>query len=164
VVAAAPLALRQTGEPLWRLVVPPAVWALLAALLFSSRFARDPSGALRVLRVGAAGLLMLVATAAPPLLARRESGRNLFRHTRGREVLVWNAWRTAWMAGYFYNDAAVREVSSLREIAAAAAREPTLVLCGPAEVRALSTLAGHRASVLAIGPRGQTLVRVTPSS
>jgi hypothetical protein len=140
------------------------VWALLTALFVSSRLGRDPVGALRVLRVGAAGFLMLVASAAPPLLARRESGRELFRHTGGREVLAWNAWRTAWMAGYFYNDGAVREVSSLKEIVATAAREPALVLCGPAEVHQLKGLPGFTAGVVAVGPRGQTLVRLRPSS
>jgi 4-amino-4-deoxy-L-arabinose transferase-like glycosyltransferase len=162
--AAAPLVLRQTGEPLWRLLVPAALWALLTALLVSSRLGREPAGALRVLRVGAAGFLMLLASAAPPLIARRESGRDLFRHTGGQPVLVWNAWRTAWMAGYFYNDGSVREVSSLPEIVAAAAREPALVLCGPAEVRILQDLPGFSASVVDTGPRGQTLVRVRPSS
>jgi 4-amino-4-deoxy-L-arabinose transferase-like glycosyltransferase len=163
-VAAAPLVLRQRGEPLWKLLLPPALWALLTALTVSSRLGREPGGALRVLRVGAAGLLMLVASAAPPLLARRESGRELFRHTGGQEVLAWNAWRTAWMAGYFYNDGSVREVSSLEEIVAAAGREPALVLCGPAQLRVLAGLPGFSATVVAVGPRGQTLVRLRPSS
>jgi 4-amino-4-deoxy-L-arabinose transferase-like glycosyltransferase len=162
--AAAPFALRQIGEPLWPLLIPPGVWAVLVALLVSSRMGRDPAGALRVLRVGAAGLLLLLAHAAPPLLARRESGRELFRHTEGREVLAWNAWRTAWMSGYFYNDGAVREVSSVQEIVAVASQQTALVLCGPAELRQLSEVPGFQATVVATGPRRQTLVRLRPSS
>jgi len=133
--------------------------------MVSSRIRRDPARALRVLRIGAAGFLLLVAHAAPPLLARRESGRELFRHTQGQEVLAWNAWRTAWMAGYFYNDGGVREVKGLEEIVTAASRDNTaLVLCGPAEVRRLSQLPGFLATIVAVGPRQQTLVRLRPSS
>lgn len=164
VVAAAPLALRQMGEPLWTIAVPPAVWALVASLAASRKLARDPAGALRVLRVGAAGLLLLLTTAAPPLLARRESGRDLFRHTGGQEVLAWHAWRTAWMAGYFYNDGKVREVSTLAEITAAAAQGPVLVLCGPAELRILRRLPGYAARVVDEGPREQALVRLVSLS
>jgi hypothetical protein len=137
---------------------------VLVALMVSSRIGRDPAAALRMLRVGAAGFLLLLAHAAPPLLARRESGRELFRHTQGQEVLAWNAWRTAWMSGYFYNDGAVREVSSLEEIVRAASRDTALVLCGPSEVRKLSQLPGFLATIVAVGPRHQTLVRLRPSS
>ena len=77
-------------------------------------------------------------------------------------MLAWNAWRTAWMAGYFYNDGRVREVSGIDEIATAAARAPALVLCGPGELRALAALPGYEARVLATGPRGQVLARVQP--
>jgi 4-amino-4-deoxy-L-arabinose transferase-like glycosyltransferase len=165
VVAAAPLALRQMREPLWTVVVPPAVWALVVSLAVSRRLSVDPAGALRILRVGAAGLLLLLTSAAPPLLARRESGRDLFRHTGGQEVLAWHAWRTAWMAGYFYNDGKVREVATLADITAAAARGPVLVLCGPAELRILRRLPGYAATVVDEGPRAQALVRlVRPSS
>jgi len=160
VVAAAPIVLRQMREPLWAVVLPPALWALLAALAASRRLSVDAAGGLRILRVGAAGLLLLLAVAATPLLARRESGRELFRHAGGQEVLAWHAWRTAWMAGYFYNDAKVRAVSSLAEITAAAAEGPALVLCGPAELRLLRRLPGYAATVIAEGPREQTLVRL----
>ena len=160
VVAAAPIVLRQMREPLWTVVVPPATWALLASLAVSRRLSVDPAGALRILRVGAAGLLLLLTSAAPPLLTRRESGRDLFRHTGGQEVLAWHAWRTAWMAGYFYNDGKVREVASLAEITAAAAAGPVLVLCGPGELRVLRRLPGYAASVVAEGPREQALVRL----
>ena len=165
VIAAAPIALRQMGEPLWPVVVPPALWALVASLAASRKLARDPAGALTILRVGAAGLLLLLTRAAPPLLASRESGRDLFRHTGGQEVLAWHAWRTAWMAGYFYNDGKVREVATLAEITGAAANGPVLVLCGPAELRILRRLPGYAASVVDEGPREQALVRlVRPSS
>lgn len=160
VVAAAPIVLRQMREPLWTVVAPPAMWALVNSLAVSRRLAVDAAGGLRILRVGAAGFLLLLTSAAPPLLARRESGRDLFRHTGGQEVLAWHAWRTAWMAGYFYNDGKVREVSSLAEITAAAAEGPALVLCGPAELRMLRHLPGYAAGVIAEGPREQTLVRL----
>jgi hypothetical protein len=152
------------GEPLWTIAVPPAVWALVASLAASRRLGADPAGALRILRVGAAGLLLLLSTAAPPFLARRESGRDLFRHTGGQEVLAWHAWRTAWMAGYFYNDGRVREVATLAEITAAAAKGPVLVLCGPSELRILRRLPGYAASVVDEGPREQALVRLVSLS
>jgi 4-amino-4-deoxy-L-arabinose transferase-like glycosyltransferase len=162
VAAALPIVAARFGEPAWSLLVPPAGWALLTALFASSRLWRDPGGALAILRVGAAGFLLLLTSAAPPILAHRESGRDLFRAARGREVLAWNAWRTAWMAGYFYNDGRVREVSGLDEIAAAAARGGALVVCGPAELRALQSLPGFDTLVIARGPRGQVLARVQP--
>jgi 4-amino-4-deoxy-L-arabinose transferase-like glycosyltransferase len=163
-IAAAPIALRQMGEPLWTLAVPPALWALVASLAASRKLSVDPAGALRILRVGAAGLLLLLTSAAPPLLARRESGRDLFRHTGGQEVLAWHGWRTAWMAGYSYNDGKVREVATLAEITAATAGGPVLVLCGPAELRILRRLPGYAASVVDEGPREQTLVRLVSLS
>lgn len=159
-VATTPVLLFRMGEPAWRLTVPLAVWGLLVALAFSRRLETDAGGALSLLRVGAAGFLLLLATAAPPLLARRDSGRDLFLPARGREVLVWGAWRTAWMAGYFYNDGNVREVESLGEITGAAAGAPVLVLCGPAERRRLEALAGLTTVVLAEGPRSNVLLRV----
>ena len=161
-VAAAPILGREMHEPLWPLLVPPAAWSLLAALAVSARLARDGAGALRILRVGAAGLLLLLTSAAPPLVAERESGRDLFRAARGREVLAWNAWRTAWMAGYFYNDGRVREVSSLEEVTSAARAGGALVLCGPGERRVLGSLSGFGVRVVAEGPRGQVLLRLAP--
>jgi hypothetical protein len=64
------------------------------------------------------------------------------------------------MAGYFYNDARVREVSGLPEISVAAAAGPVLVLCGPGERRTLQRARGLSARVLATGPRGNTLIEV----
>jgi hypothetical protein len=112
------------------------------------------------MRVGGAGFLLLLALAAPPLLARRESGRSLFVPAQGREVLVLGAWRTAWMAGYFYNDGRVREIRELHEAVAAAREGPALVLCGPSERRQIEGLAEVKTLVLAEGPRKSALLRV----
>jgi 4-amino-4-deoxy-L-arabinose transferase-like glycosyltransferase len=159
-VAIAPAALFREQEPLWRSLIPLAVWALVVTFLVSSRLRIDPAGALRTLRVGAAGLLLLIALAAPPILARRESGRGLFIPAMGREVLAWGAWRTAWMAGYFYNDGRVREVADASEVMAAVEQGPQLVLLGPAERRRLEAMAGLLVRRLASGPRDNSLVRV----
>jgi 4-amino-4-deoxy-L-arabinose transferase-like glycosyltransferase len=161
VVAAAPAALLRMQEALWRSAVPLGAWALLVAFLFSRRVGPDPAGAFRLLRVGAAGLLMLLALAAPPLLARRESGARLFAPAAGREVLAWGAWRTAWMAGYFYNDGNVRPVEQAGEVIAAVERGPTLVLAGPSEQRRLEAVRTLDVRVLAQGPRGNVLLRVS---
>lgn len=138
---------------------PVAVWALLLALLSSRRLASNPAGALGVLRVGSAGFLVLLALAAPPVLARRESGRDLFLPAQGREVLAWGAWRSAWMAGYFYNDGKVREIAGLSEVMDAAREGPVLALCGPAERQLLARTPSLETQVLAEGPRGNALVR-----
>jgi 4-amino-4-deoxy-L-arabinose transferase-like glycosyltransferase len=159
-VATAPLHLLHLGEPGWQLAIPISAWTLIAAWIVSRRIGSDPVGALVGLRVGAAGLLLLVANAAPPILARRESGRDLFRQARGEEVLAWGAWRTAWMAGYFYNDGRVREVDSAQPIVAAAAQAPVLALCGPAERRSLEAMPSLRVTPLADGPRANALLRV----
>jgi len=158
-LAAAPLVLARSGEPAWRLAVPTAGWALLTGFAFSRQVVRDAIGALRLLRVGAAGLMALLALAAPPLLAAHESGRGLFLPAAGREVLAWGAWRTAWMAGYFYNDGRVREVSGLAEIEAGLRDEALLVLCGPAERRRLAATP-FQLRVLAEGPRSNALLLV----
>jgi 4-amino-4-deoxy-L-arabinose transferase-like glycosyltransferase len=158
-IAASPAWLR-ARDPLWTLALPPAAWALLAALLASWAWDRRPESAPGVLRVGAAGFLLLLALAAPPLVARHESGAALFLPARGREVLAFGAWRTAWMAGYFYNDGRVREVADLSEIAAALDAGPALVLCGPAERRRIENAPGLEAVQLATGPRQHALLRV----
>jgi hypothetical protein len=160
VLAAAPLYLRSIGEPDWRLVIPFAAWCLLVGLGARLRALRDPAGAVSLLRVGAAGMLVLLAWAAPPILARRESGRSLFARTGGREVLVWGAWRTAWMAGYFYNDGNVREVAGEPQIAGAAAAGPVFVLTGPSERRRLEATPGLVVTAAAEGPRSTTLLVV----
>jgi len=159
-VAIAPAALFREQEPLWRSLVPLAVWAIVVMFFVSSRLRVDPAGALRTLRVGAAGLLLLIALAAPPILARRESGRGLFVPAMGREVLAWGAWRTAWMAGYFYNDGRVREVADASDVMAAVEQGPQLVLLGPAERRRLEAMGSLQVMRLANGPRDNSLVRV----
>jgi len=160
VLAAAPLYLRRAGEPDWRLAIPFSAWCLLVGLGVRLRSTRDPSAALGLLRVGAAGMLVLLAWAAPPILARRESGRSLFARTNGHEVLVWGAWRTAWMAGYFYNDGQVREITGEPEVVAAAANGPIFVLAGPGERRRLETVPGLTVTSAAEGPRSTTLLVV----
>jgi 4-amino-4-deoxy-L-arabinose transferase-like glycosyltransferase len=140
--------------------LPLAAWALLTAWLSSRRLERDPAAALGILRVGGAGFLLLLALSAPPVLARRESGRDLFVPARGQPVLAWGAWRTAWMAGLFYNEGQVREVEGLPEVLEAARGGPALVLCGPAECRLLGKTPSVRTQVLAEGPRGNALIRV----
>ena len=96
-----------------------------------------------------------------PILARRESGRDLFVPAKGREVLVWGAWRTAWMAGYFYNDGKVREVPGLAAVVDAAGVGPVLVLAGPAEARRIAELPTVATLRLAEDYRGDALLRVS---
>jgi 4-amino-4-deoxy-L-arabinose transferase-like glycosyltransferase len=159
-VVAVTIVAARAGEPAWPLLAPIAAWCVLMALLFSARIRDAPGYALRVLRVGAAGLLVLLTGAVPPILRARESGRDLFLPAHGREVLAWGAWRTAWMAGYFYNDGRVSPVAGLSAIQQRLAAGPVLVVCGPAERRILAEAPGLRARVLAEGPRGNALMRV----
>jgi 4-amino-4-deoxy-L-arabinose transferase-like glycosyltransferase len=159
-VAAVPAYLFSVHEPLWRSAIPPGAWAVVVAFLFSRRVGADPAGAFRLLRIGGAGLLLLVALGAPPIVARRESGRNLFIPAMGRDVLAWGAWRTAWMAGYFYNDGKVRDVEQASEILAALERGPTLVLAGPSERRRLESMGSIAVQTLAEGPRGNALLKL----
>ncbi len=159
-LAATPAWLFSVGEPLWRSAIPVAFWAVIVAYLVSRRIGADPAGAFRLLRVGAAGLLLLVLLVAPQILARRESGRAFFEAAMGREVLAWGAWRTAWMAGYFYNDAKVREVPSAVEIMTAVGEGPTLVLAGPSESRRLKAMGAFQVHVLVRGPKENELLRI----
>jgi 4-amino-4-deoxy-L-arabinose transferase-like glycosyltransferase len=159
-LVASPALLVYWGEPIWRTWVPVALWSLLTMLLAWYHMRSRPAAALAVMRTGAAGLLLLIALAAPEALAHRESGRELFRPAEGREVLVWGAWRTAWMAGYFYNDGHVREVAALTDVWAATGAGPALVLCSPAQRRELEATATLSAQPLAEGPRGNALLQV----
>jgi len=156
----APLALRIKGEPLWLQVVPTAAWALVLMFLISRRLDANPAATFALWRVGGAGFLLLLATSAPPLLAARESGRALFLPAQGRQVLAWGAWRTAWMAGYFYNDGRVVEIGGLPDVVDALQHGPALVLCGPSERRTLESAAGLRTMTLSEGPRGDALLKV----
>jgi hypothetical protein len=159
-VASAPAALLRIQEPMWRSAVPLGVWAVVVAFFFSRRIGADPAGALRLLRIGAAGLLVLLSLAAPAILARRESGHRLFLPAMGREVVAWGAWRTAWMAGYFYNDGKVRPVDEASQILAAIDEGPALVLAGPSERRRLEAMGSLEVHTLARGPRENALLRV----
>jgi 4-amino-4-deoxy-L-arabinose transferase-like glycosyltransferase len=154
-VATGPAFLRRLDASLWTTALPAALWSLAVAFLVSRRLEADAVGALRLLRVGGAGLLLLLATAAPPIVDRLESGRRLFVPAGGREVLAWGAWRTAWMAGYFYNDGRVREATDLAEVLAA---RPTLALVGPGERRRLEALPDVVVRPLAEGPRQNVLL------
>jgi 4-amino-4-deoxy-L-arabinose transferase-like glycosyltransferase len=159
-LATAPAFLLREREPEWPLALPFAFWSLIVALGFSRRVASDPAGAVRLLRIGGAGALLLLTLAAPPVLARRESGQRLFAPALGREVLAWGAWRTAWMAGYFYNDGQVREIAGLPEIMKALDRGPTLALVGPGQRRQLESTPAVVVHPLAEGPRQNALLRL----
>jgi 4-amino-4-deoxy-L-arabinose transferase-like glycosyltransferase len=162
VLACGPAVLRRQGEPGWVLLVPSAAWILIVVLGVSRTIGRDPAGALGLLRVGGAGLLALLAFGAPTVLARQQSGRDLFAPARGREVLVWGAWRTAWMSGYFYNDGRVREVAGLAPVVEAARKAPALVLAGPGERRQIEGTPSLFSQPLAGDARGDALIEVRP--
>jgi 4-amino-4-deoxy-L-arabinose transferase-like glycosyltransferase len=159
-VAAAPVALLRLGDPGWSLLLPLAAWAVVTALAVWRQGARDPGAAVRLMRIGAVGFLLLLSLAAPSILDRRESGRRLFLAARGEEVLAWGAWRSAWMAGYYYNDGRVREADGADAVLAAVRERPTLVLCGPAERRQLLAMPALMVRLLAEGPRENTLLQV----
>jgi hypothetical protein len=101
-----------------------------------------------------------VGLIAPPVIERLESGKALFQAARGQEVLVWEAKRSLWMAGYFYNDGALRSVHGLDHIAGLAQRGPALVLCGPRQCAALEGDGRLCVERLAAGPRSNVLFRV----
>jgi 4-amino-4-deoxy-L-arabinose transferase-like glycosyltransferase len=159
-LAALPALLYRYGDPAWAMGVPVALWGILVAWIFARRVGVDAAGAVAALRVGAAGLLLLLTQLAPGVLARRESGRDLFLPAHGREVLAFGAWRTAWMAGLFYNDGHVREIAGIGEIGAACDLGPALVLAGPGERRLLEATPSFTTTALAEGPRGNALLRV----
>ncbi len=148
------------GAPWARSALTPAIWVVATTFLASRAFDRARAESLRVLAVGAAGFLLLLTLVAPPVLDSMESVRRLFLHANGREVLVVGAWRTAWMAGYFYNDGRVREVE-LDTVVDLVRLEPRLVLAGPAEWNHLKDLEQVGVLQLAEGPRGNILARVT---
>ena len=101
-----------SSEPLWRSAVPLGVWALVVAFLFSRRVGARPGR-----RAAAAAHRRRPACCCSSPLAAPPDPRPPRVRARGSspapwagEVLAWGAWRTAWMAGYFYNDGKVREV------------------------------------------------------
>ena len=75
-------------------------------------------------------------------------------------MLVWGAWRTAWMAGYFYNDGRVREISGEPDVVGAIVNGPVFVLTGPSERRRLEAVPGLAVTAAAEGPRSTTLLVV----
>lgn len=159
-VATAPFLIARTADPGASTLLTVSVWVLVFGFAFSRKVTPEPAGAIQILRIAAAGVLLLLALALPPILERRESGRVFFATAKGREVLAWGAWRTAWMAGYFYNDGRVRLVEGLPEIHAATASGPALALVGPGEARVLRAQPDLRVTTLAEGPRNNALVRV----
>ena len=160
VLAAGPFLLARRGEPTWPWLLPAGAFGLALSVVATARALRAPSSLPRVLLAGAAGFLLLLPVVLPPVLDSRESGRRLFVPAEGRQVLAWGAWRTAWMAGYFYNDARVRQIEGIGEVAEAAHQEPALLLCGPAERRQLEQAPGLTIRVLAEGPRSNVLLEV----
>jgi 4-amino-4-deoxy-L-arabinose transferase-like glycosyltransferase len=159
-LSALPAALFKWRDPAYPMALPLAGWAILMAFAFARRVVPDPAGALAILRVGSVGVLLLLTQIAPGVVARRESGRDLFLPAQGREVLAFGAWRTAWMAGYFYNEAHVREIGGLAEVFSGAESGPVLVLAGPSEGLAIEATNSLRSFSLAEGPRANRLLRV----
>ncbi len=160
-VATTPALLLRMQEAGWRQTLPLGLWALVVTFAASRAWGQSPGSALALLRVGGAGLLLLLALAAPEILARQQSGRHLFLPAARRQVLAWGAWRTAWMSGYFYNDGKLREVADVGAIREAASHGPALVLCGPSERRQLEASPGFRTLTLAEGPKQNALLRVS---
>lgn len=158
--AALPAGLRSLSDPGWRTVLPLSGWLLITGWMVSRQVSRSPAAALHALRVGACGLAVLIVLAAPAILERRESGRGLFAKTGGREVLAYGAWRTSWMAGYFYNDGKVREATFADVIDEIHAKGDALVLCGATETRDLRRAMDFTTEVVAEGPRGNQLLRI----
>lgn len=137
---------------------PPASWAAIGALVLAG--VPSTRSAARLATVVGAGFLLLLTLGAPPVLSARESGRALFLPSRGRDVVVVSAWRTAWMSGYFYNDGRVIEVASVEALLSGRPR-PELVLCGPPACLDLRSRPALQAIVLARGPRDTELLRLT---
>jgi 4-amino-4-deoxy-L-arabinose transferase-like glycosyltransferase len=149
------------GQPGLTALLPAALWVVVVAFLAARLIERRPDSALGMMRTGAAGFLLLLALAVPPLLGPLQSGRHLFLSANGRETVAWGAWRTAWMAGYFYNDARVRETETWWETREALEQGAPLVLCGPRECETLEQIRDDVETLrLAEGPRGNALLRV----
>jgi 4-amino-4-deoxy-L-arabinose transferase-like glycosyltransferase len=152
----------RTGEPWARSALAPALWLLATMFLASRAFEREPRReALRVLSIGAPGLLLLLNLVAPRVVEGLESGRLLFAPTNGREVVAVGAWRTAWMAGYFYNDGRVREAESVEAAMSLAGSGQGLFLLGPRELGRVKDSHEFEVLELARGPRSNVLVRLS---
>jgi 4-amino-4-deoxy-L-arabinose transferase-like glycosyltransferase len=149
------------GQPGLPALLPAAVWVVVVAFLAARLLERRPEAALGMMRTGAAGFLLLLGLAVPPLIGPLQSGRHLFLAADRRETVAWGAWRTAWMAGYFYNDGRVREAETWWETREALERGVPLVLCGPRECETLERFRDDVKTLrLAQGPRGNALLRV----
>jgi 4-amino-4-deoxy-L-arabinose transferase-like glycosyltransferase len=157
--ACLPIGLRLIDQPLWALALAPAAWAAVISLWLPLTYPFRPALALHLMRAGAAVFLLLCVHALAPLVEDMESARALLRPARGREIVVWGAKRSLWMAAYFYNDAQLQSVGSLSELRARG-RKTTLVLCGPLERSTLEATPGLHVTELAIGPKRNSLVRI----
>ncbi len=149
----------RADEPWGRSALMPALWLVATMFLVSRAFQAARRGVVRLLSISAAGFLLLLTLVAPPVLEAMESGRRLFIPAQGREVLVAGAWRTAWMAGYFYNDGHVAEVASLETALRMVDDKPRLLLLGPAEWRQAQKASAFTYLKLAVGAHETVLVR-----
>ena len=121
-----------------------------------ARIGRRPGGrAAPAARGRAPGCSCCSTGAAPPHpRARASRAATCSCPPRGREVLAWGAWRTAWMAGYFYNDGArARGGERWPRSRQRPAAGPALVVCGPAERRIARR--GARPRARASSPRAR---------
>jgi len=149
------------GQPGLPALLPAALWVVVVAFLAARLIQRRPDAALGMMRIGAAGFLLLLVLAVPPLIGPLQSGQRLFLAANGRETVAWGAWRTAWMSGYFYDDARVRQVETWWETREALEQGAPLVLCGPRECETLEKIRDDvETERLAEGPRGNALLRV----
>lgn len=152
----------RSGEPWARSALVPAFWLLATMFVASRAFQTARRDIARLLSISAAGFLLILTLVAPPVLEAMESGRRLFVPAQGRDVWVVGAWRTAWMAGYFYNDGRVTEVGSLDAALGRGEGKPLLLL-GPREWSRAQKMSGFTYLKLADGPRGTVLVRAIRS-
>jgi len=159
-LVALPFVLRAQGHSSWRLLLLPGAWAAGLGIL-GLLWARRPR-VVRLLALGAPGLLVLLALTTPRPLAEVASGKALFEGIPPRdEILVLGASRSAWMAGYFYHEGRVREMpGGATAVLEAAARQPVLVLCGRSDCRRLAE-PGYSVETLRFGPRHSRLVSVS---
>ena len=157
-----PAALFRIREPLWRSAVPLGVWAVVVAFFFSRRVGARPRRG-PAAPAGRGGRPAAPARRSPRRRSSPAASRaaRLFAPAMGREVLAWGAWRTAWMAGYFYNDGKVREVErGERDPRRRSTRGRRSSSPGPSERRRLEAMGSLEVHILARGPRENALLRV----